>query len=319
MPYIEKEFIEEARKMDLLTYLRTYEPSELVKITQAVYTTVTHSSLKISNGKWYWWARNIGGRNALDYLIKVRGMDFIDAVEAILGNIALKEPVYDSKQAFYDTKELILPEFNEKTYRVRKYLEGRGIDREIITHCIEAGIIAESLPYHNVVFLGYDEEKNVKYAAYRATNETRYMGDCKGSSKEYSFRLVGSKSDELHVFESAIDLLSYATIGKKRGEDWKSLNLLSLGGVYLPSREGEPMKLPPALKNYLSKADTKTIYLHLDNDTAGRAATKALTESLSGRYEVIDAPPPEGKDFNDYLSELIKTKDRRKENVERSI
>ena len=318
MPYIEKEFIEEARKMDLLTYLRTYEPGELVKITPAVYTTVTHSSLKISNGKWYWWARNIGGRNALDYLIKVRGMNFIDAVESILGNINVKEPVYESKQAFSDTKELVLPELNDRTYKVRKYLEGRNIDREIVSYCIENGLIAESLPYHNVVFLGYDDEKNVRYAAYRATNETRYMGDCKGSSKEYSFRLIGSESDKLHVFESSIDLLSYATICKKRGGDWKELNLLSLGGVYLPSKENEPMKLPPALKNYLSKVDTKTIYLHLDNDTVGRAATKALTESLSGRYEVVDAPPPLGKDFNDYLSEMNK-RNKNNKYIERGI
>ena len=79
MPYIAPEVITEAKRMDLLTYLREYEPGELVKFSSNTYTTRTHDSLKISNGKWMWWSRGIGGKSALDYLIKVRGMDFVGA------------------------------------------------------------------------------------------------------------------------------------------------------------------------------------------------------------------------------------------------
>ena len=32
------------------------------------------------------------------------------------------------------------------------YLFGRGIDYEIINHCLEQELIIESLPYHNAVF-----------------------------------------------------------------------------------------------------------------------------------------------------------------------
>lgn len=86
MPYIAPEVITEAKRMDLLTYLREYEPGELVKFSSNTYTTRTHDSLKISNGKWMWWSRGIGGKSALDYLIKVRGMDFVQAVQTIMGN-----------------------------------------------------------------------------------------------------------------------------------------------------------------------------------------------------------------------------------------
>ena len=55
MPYIAPEVITEAKRMDLLTYLREYEPGELVKFSSNTYTTRTHDSLKISNGKWMWW------------------------------------------------------------------------------------------------------------------------------------------------------------------------------------------------------------------------------------------------------------------------
>ena len=61
MPYIEPEVIEQARQMDLLTYLQTYEPNELVPVCGSTYCTRTHDSLKISNGKWHWFSRGFGG------------------------------------------------------------------------------------------------------------------------------------------------------------------------------------------------------------------------------------------------------------------
>ena len=48
---VSKAEIERARELDLLTYLQTYEPHELVRISSAVYSTRSHDSLKISNGK----------------------------------------------------------------------------------------------------------------------------------------------------------------------------------------------------------------------------------------------------------------------------
>ena len=59
--YYTKESIEEARKVDLLTYLRQCDPQELVHVSGNVYCTKTHDSLRISNGKWYWFSRGIGG------------------------------------------------------------------------------------------------------------------------------------------------------------------------------------------------------------------------------------------------------------------
>ena len=42
-----------------------------------------HDSLKISNGKWMWWSRGFGGATALDYLIKVKGLSFTDAMRIL--------------------------------------------------------------------------------------------------------------------------------------------------------------------------------------------------------------------------------------------
>lgn len=310
MPYIAPEVITEAKRMDLLTYLREYEPGELVKFSSNTYTTRTHDSLKISNGKWMWWSRGIGGKSALDYLIKVRGMDFVQAVQTIMGNGSVNFPTCENIKS-YEEQPLLLPEKSPTTDVVFDYLFGRGIDYEIINHCLEQELIIESLPYHNAVFIGYDESKEPKYAAYRATNQSRIMGDCTGSKKQYSFRLTAENTGEVHLFECAIDLLSYATLMKLEGKDWRQFNLVSLAGVYSPKQKIEDSKVPVTLGRMLEKDKTiRRIVLHLDNDIAGRKATKALQTILSDKYEVVDDPPQYGKDVNDFLCKRLGIKDK---------
>lgn len=94
MPYYDSEAIERARQVDLLTYLQTCEPQELVHVSGNVYCTKTHDSLRISNGKWCWFSRGIGGYSALDYLIKVNGYSFMDAMETIIGRAAIRPPSF---------------------------------------------------------------------------------------------------------------------------------------------------------------------------------------------------------------------------------
>lgn len=49
MPYISPEVILEAKQIDLLTYLKACEPSQLVRVSGNTYCTKEHDSLKISN------------------------------------------------------------------------------------------------------------------------------------------------------------------------------------------------------------------------------------------------------------------------------
>lgn len=60
MPYIPPSVVQEVKRMDLFTYLKNYEPYELVHFSGNTYTTRTHDSLKISNGKWMWWSQRTG-------------------------------------------------------------------------------------------------------------------------------------------------------------------------------------------------------------------------------------------------------------------
>ena len=307
MPYIEPEAILQAKRMDLLTYLQNYEPNELVHVSGNVYCTKTHDSLKISNGKWCWFSRGIGGKSALDYLIKVNGFSFVEAVEQIVGQAAVRSPVFHRQETTKLERKLILPERNENNEKVKAYLEGRGIHQVIINYCIKTKRLYEETKHHNAVFVGCDLEGVPRYGVVRGTSGIRYLGEVLGSDKHFSFFIpVRAESNTLHLFESAIDLLSFATLELFEGKDWRSENQLSLAGVYPPKKDGTLMNTPIALSQYLKdRPHIKTIKLHLDNDYVGRMATKALIASLSNYYTVINEPPKNGKDYNDQLCSLV--------------
>ena len=114
MAFIPPETIEKARQVDLLTYLQTCEPGELVHLSGNHYCTREHDSLKISNGKWYWFSRGFGGYNALDYLIKVKEVPFMEAVERITGQVAY-QPQQSHSPKPEKPKVLLLPQANRST------------------------------------------------------------------------------------------------------------------------------------------------------------------------------------------------------------
>ena len=305
MPYVTREQLNRAKKVDLLTYLQHYEPDELVRIGPNSYTTRTHDSLKISNGMWIQWSTDIGGRSALDYLIKIRGMSLPDAVMLINSEPVRRPKFTESKQKFADSK-LILPERSESCTAIIRYLTGRGIDRDIVLSLIRQGRIYEEKNYHNVVFTGIDSEGNIRHAAIRATDGSRFMLDAQGSDKRYSFSLIPEEKGTLHVFESVIDALSFLTLEKRNGRDWRDINVLSLSGI---SKNGG---LPAALRQTLANfPEIRRIELHLDNDQPGREAAKGIMSAIPEEIECADRPPPSGKDYNDHLISTIKSKIRK--------
>jgi hypothetical protein len=315
MPYIPPEVILEAKKIGLFTYLQTYEPQELVHFSGNVYCTRTHDSLKISNGKWCWHSRGIGGRSALDYLIKVNGMSFTAAVEQITGRAAIQPPIFSPKTQTTSPKaEFALPKMDSGISKVERYLMGRGISRNLIRYCYDLRIIYQTHngKYPNAVFVGLDTDKTPRYATVRGTRGD-FKGDVTGSDKRYSFALPNG-SVNLHLFESAIDLLSFVTLREPQCPKRFDGDLLSLSGVYKPRQKIEESALPPALTQYLTDhPDIESVHLHLDNDLAGRLATKAIMTVLPKQYTVTDEPPPTGKDYNDYLcdsSGLPRTKSK---------
>jgi hypothetical protein len=305
MPYIDPTEIERVKELDLLTYLEQREPDELVRLGNDTYCTKTHDSLKLSNGKFYWWSQGIGGKTALDYLIKVRGMAFLDAVR----HLGATDYVLPAKPTAAipsrpQARELLLPPAEKDNAEAVSYLTRRGIAPSVISHCIDAGLVyaTRNGRYTNVVFVGKDGDGSPRYAAIRATQGS-YKGEARGSDKRFSFRLGPAQAEAVHVFEGAIDALSYATLVAERNASWQRLSLLALSGIAPARAGGTKGQLPLPLAQYLEDSpQTTQAFLHLDNDAPGRAAAATIASALRQRgIKAFISPPPRGHDVNEYL------------------
>lgn len=151
MPGVSEEQVKRARELDLLSYLQAYNPQELKPDGPGRYTTASHGSLVISNGKWRWNSHGIGGVSALDYLIKVEGMGFVAAVEHLTGERA--EAAFSRRDAaqpqpppkkwtFYPPRPL------RYSNGAASYLQSRGISAKVISRCMGLGILYESRYYN---------------------------------------------------------------------------------------------------------------------------------------------------------------------------
>ena len=288
------------------------EPDELKKSGRNEYRTVTHDSLVISNGLWHWCSRGIGGKTAVDFLIKVRGMGFTDAVKTVLGSAAALSypirPVRSVQPAKPKKKApFILPKANNCGFHTFAYLQNRGIDGDILSRCIEEGVFYQSEGHFNCVFVGKDTDGKPRFACMRGIVDD-FFQDVEGSDKRYGFCVPSRKphGNILMTYESPIDALSHATMDKiEHGEDWDKTARLSLGGV-------SPLALIRYLKDH---SEVDTVCLCLDNDTAGRETTEKLKDVIKsiahpkkGGYTIVIKPPPAGKDYNDALRILLQEK-----------
>lgn len=312
MPWIDDEQVKLAREVDLLSYLQASEPHELLPPKNGEYRTVTHGSLVISNGKWIWNKYKMGGTSALDYLIKIRGMGFTDAVEAVLTSRAAppssalpgeKEHSQQKKWTFYPPK----PRYYSNG--AVSYLQRRGISPDVIRQCMNAGILYESRyynpesVYHNAavcVFAGKDASGKIVYAAMRGI-DTDMKQDKAGSDKRFNFCIPAKNPDSRHlaVFEAPIDALSHATFQGRVGWEWDGYRL-SLGGT-----------ADVGLIAFLEHNPQITrVILHLDNDEAGIISARKIKARLAAdsRFKHIRVsvnPPRRGKDYNEALQNTI--------------
>ena len=294
---VSKEQVAAAREVDLLTYLQEREPGELVKSAPGEYRTATHGSLVISNGAWFWNRGQFGGVSALDYLIKIRGMGFVDAVESVCG-IRTPTPALNTQKnrpaKKREDKILTLPPRVKYPSKLLSYLQSRGIDPDVLRQCMDAGNLYEGR-YNGeavCVFVGRDGNGKERFGCMRGIHSD-LKRDCAGSDKRYGFHLATKDGDTgaVSVFEAPIDLLSHVTLFP----DWSG-HRLSLGGTS-----------PVALIHYLAEhTETSHVSLCLDADDAGQTAAHRVTLMLArderfAHITVTTDPPKEGKDYNNML------------------
>ncbi len=307
--WIKQEDVKRAKEVEALPWILENLPEEVKMISPGYYISKEHSSLKLDHGKWMWWSRGVGGRSAVDYLTKVKGYSFTDAVTMILkttGNASAvsvlpAEPA-EKKNADYKHGGVSLPVRDSNNEKLINYLRRREISDNVINFFLRERLMYQEARYKNIVFLGYDYVgRKVELAAIRGTYG-RFHSLAPGSDKTYPFRFCQEcKDDALHIFEAPVDLLSYATLLEGAGCDFSKTHMISLCGVYKAKDIVENSTIPVALTRYQEEyPDRKNWILHLDNDKTGKSAAEAIM-AIAKDVNVYNSPPPSGLDVNDYL------------------
>ena len=314
MAGVTKQQVAAARQMTAIEFLRRYRADDLVKSSaRGEFELKSHDSFKI-NGEsslWHWKSRGIGGKSALDYLMHVEGCSFVEAVQLLCDEQLVFTP---KNHADVERKRppFKLPEKSPTTTRVEAYLRCRGISQAVIDHCLQTGILYESLPYHNCVFVGRDAGGTPRYAALRGTYTygKQFKGESTGSDKRFGFCIVPTaESRALAVFEAAIDAMAEMTLAGDAAVKYR----LSLGGIYAPE-EGRDIHPPAALEEFLAQhPQVNRIEFCLDNDPPGRAAAAALSRLYGERYQVaVHLPPIEGFDYGDLAQAAMEYRTKNK-------
>lgn len=293
--------IEAARQISVVQYLETYRPGELVRKTDREYCTRSHDSLiiTIGNGKFHWYSHDVGGNNAIDYLTKVEGMDFVSAVRLL--NEMTPAPVsvqlaktIPVKQSTPRKFELPAPDRNAEA--AAAYLMQRGISPKVLRYCVGSGILYQTTRgnYRNCVFVGKDEHGVARCAFQRGCQGT-FRGDVSGSQKQYGFLISAEdpECDTVEIYEAPIDAMSGATLRQyKHDRPWRGVHYLALGGL-----NHQPIDY------FLAQHPAvKTAVLCFDRDEPGRNFAGTVAKKLTEKnLVVVDMPPAVGKDYNEYL------------------
>jgi hypothetical protein len=292
----------------LLDYLLAHEGDNWGRVGSAYYRRdPDHNSLRVDNNLWYWHSRGIGG-DIIDYLVKINGYSFVDAVLHLTGD-APPMPVTPKARppTISEPKKrepFRPPPRNADNRRVIEYLQGRGIDKAIIDDCINRGSLYESGDgWHSCVFVGRDESGKGRFAAIRGTTGD-FKRDAGGSDKRYGFVIPprNLSAQTAACFESPIDAMSHAYLAP--GFDgWR----LSLGGTALI-----------ALEHFLERrSEVKAVVVCTDNDEAGNQAAAKIAEL--GGYQITRSVPPAEKDWNESLQQSTRIEVKFMEDVRKNI
>lgn len=173
MAHLEEDIIERAKNTDMIAILESEEGFSFKSTYgEREFKCIEHNSLVVNGNRrrWYWNSRQVGGNNAIDYLVKIRGMNFRDAVlhlvgdreqtaympirKAVTENVSVSKPV-----RFVLPEQAHFPDGRRNYSNIIAYLnKGRGIDMNIINTLIASGQIYQGVQYNGLHIVGYNDE-----------------------------------------------------------------------------------------------------------------------------------------------------------------
>lgn len=272
-----KEEYEIAKNVSCIEYLNR-NGYQLVSHGSSHFKLKDHDSFVVTKeGDHFWWnSKDISG-NAITLVMNLENVDVVEAVKSlssgystsfIPANNSIRNKVAEKQQ---ELKKLELPEKNQSCNRVYWYLtEQRKLNADVVNYAINKGLIYQDMK-GNAVFVSKDKNNIPKFACFRGTYEKVYRGDIKGSDKSFGFSFVNKQSNVVNVAESVIDTLSWVSLNGNLNENYLSLNSVTLN----------------TLDRFLKEnPHIDTIVTGLDNDKAGREATKKIWDTYKYDYKM---------------------------------
>lgn len=173
MAHLEEDIIERAKNTDMIALLESEEGFSFKSTYgEREFKCIEHNSLVVNGNRrrWYWNSRQVGGNHAIDYLVKIRGMNFRDAVlhlvgdreqtaytpirKAVTENVSVSKPV-----RFVLPEQAHFPDGRRNYSNIIAYLNKvRGIDMNIINALIASGQIYQGVQYNGLHIVGYNDE-----------------------------------------------------------------------------------------------------------------------------------------------------------------
>ena len=191
----------------------------------------------------------------------------------------------------------------DKWSRIYAYLiKTRKIDKEICQWLSRAKYIYPD-DRGNLCYVGRDKDGNINYAGRKGTAiptpGKKGFRQCVEGSDCDSRCVINRRptNERLVVTESLVDAMSFASLLKLHGIDYKNFTFLSL-------ESSEPA---PVIKLLKENPNHRIVYLAQDSDEAGvksRAKCRELLEENGLNVKVVNKMPTHGKDWNDTLKYL---------------
>ncbi len=248
--------------------------------------------INTETNEWYCFSQadKRGGRNAINCLTEILGMDFKSAVEALTGERLSHIEYRTPERTPPKKRELVIPEHADNMQKVFAYLcQTRKIDSKIVSVLAQDGLLYQD-KRGNAVFVHRDESGKIVGAELQGTSSyQRFKGVAAGTSDSLFTVKIGTPN-RAYVFESAIDLLSFRQLANP--DKIQNSALVSMAGL-------KPNSLKSLSDNGLR------LYSCVDNDEAGIQFT-----AKNGLIPCNKVLAENGvKDFNELLQMITRNRE----------
>lgn len=285
-----------------------------------------------SKNVWNCFAMKTGSKSVIQFVQFIDNVSWKEAVDKIVDIYDLQENKKDQKMSFNVEKEkiseitpkkadvlnekkaFVLPEKAENNKRVFAYLhKSRGIDNDIIQRAYNEKKIYQDAQKGNVIFKVSDNDGNIRGAAWNTTLTSEEhkgkKGFVEGSKRDYPFELRGT-NNELYIFESPIDMMSYMTIQQNANYiNIEDSTFIATWGINSEEMIIKYLEKNPHITDITIGYDNDKIddtsKFHWNYGQRAAALLKRELENLDEKY-IVQIDTPKQKDFNDDLLQMVK-------------